>query len=76
MNPSNKTLLTLLLLIVLAVVGYSVLTLPDNRTTGQRVGDAIDALPRGTDKAAQQLEKRTPGQKLGDKIKDATAGNQ
>lgn len=70
MEKQDKALAGIIILLVLAFVAYGVLTLPDKRTTGQRIGDAIDALPQGADKAAQQLEKRTPGEKLGDAIKD------
>jgi hypothetical protein len=72
----NKNLVTIILVIIIAVVGYKLLTMPDQRTTGQRLGDAVDTLNegKGIDKAAEQLEKRTPGEKLGDAIKDNTDG--
>jgi len=60
----------LLILTAIAIIGWSVLTMPDHRSTGTRIGDAIDALPQGPDKAARQLENRTPGQRLGDAVKD------
>jgi hypothetical protein len=69
---SSKFILLSFIVIVLAVVGYSILTLPDNRTPSEKVGDAIHDLDKGPDKAAQQLESRTPGQKIGDAVKDAT----
>lgn len=69
---SNKTLLTILIVVILGVLAWGVLTMPDQRTTGERLGDAVDALPQGVDKAAKQLEDRTPGEKIGDAIKDAT----
>lgn len=69
---SNKTLLTILIVVILGVLAWGVLTMPDQRTTGQKLGDAVDALPQGVDKAAEQLEDRTPGEKIGDAIKDAT----
>lgn len=68
---SNKTMITVILVIVVAVVGFFILTAPDRRTTGERVGDAIDALPQGVDKAARQLEDRTPAEKLGDAASEA-----
>lgn len=71
-NTSKKPILTVIIIAVIAVVGFAILTMPDRRTTGERVGDAIDALPQGVNKAAEQLEKRTPGEKLGDEIKRAT----
>lgn len=67
---SKKTGLAIVILLVLAVLGWVVLTMPDRRSTGQKIGDAVDALPNGVDKAARQLEDRTPGEKLGDAVKD------
>lgn len=57
-------------LAILGAVGWMYMTQPDRRTTGQKIGDAIDALPQGLDRAVEQLEDRTPGQRLGDAIKD------
>ena len=68
----SKTALTAVIVLILAVLTWSVLTMPDNRNTAEKVGDAIHDLPQGVDKAARQLEDRTPGQKLGYKIKDNT----
>ncbi len=45
--------------IVLALVGFYVLNAPDQRSPGEKIGDAID-----------QLGDRTPGEKLGDAVKD------
>jgi len=70
MVASNRNITGLLIVIILAIVTYAVLTMPDQRSTGQRIGDAVDALPQGLDKASRQLEKRTPGEKLGDAVKD------
>jgi len=67
---NNKILPIALVIIVLLVVGYFMLTQPDQRTEMQKMGDAIEALPDGVDKAARQLEERTPGEKLNDVAKD------
>lgn len=75
-NSTNKGLFTIIILVLVAVAAYGILTMPDQRSTGQKVGDAVDALPQGVDKAARQLEDRTPGEKLGDAVKDATDNNQ
>jgi hypothetical protein len=69
-NATNKTLVTVVVVIVVAIIGYALLTMPDNRTTSERVGDAVSELPN-LERAGEQLEKRTPGQKLGDAIEDA-----
>lgn len=59
------------LVAAIAIGGYLVLNTPDQRSTGDKIGDAINELPNGVDKAARQLEDRTPGEKLGDVIEDA-----
>lgn len=70
MNNTQKYLLTALVVIVLAGVAWGALTMPDHRSTGQRIGDAVDALPQGVDKAGRELQDRTPGARLGDAVKD------
>ncbi len=71
MTPTNRNLMLLAAAILVAVVSWSVLTMPDQRSSGEKIGDAIDALPQGVGKAAEQLEDRTPGEKLGDAVEDA-----
>jgi hypothetical protein len=67
-----RYLLIFVVVAAIALIGYSVLTMPDHRTTTDKVSDAVRELPQGPGKAAEQLEDRTPGQKLGDAIKDNT----
>jgi len=69
-SSSNKVI-GLIVVLILAILAYSVLTMPDQRTSTEKLGDAIHDLDKGPDKAARQLEDRTPGQKLGDAVKDA-----
>lgn len=71
MRDQNKTLIGITIIIVIGIFAYGILTMPDQRTAGERVGDALDALPEGVDKATEQLEKRTPGERLGDAVKNA-----
>ena len=71
MNKQAKLLLTIVAVIAIGLIGYTILTAPDQRTAGEKIGDAVDALPQGVDKAARQLEDRTAGEKLGDAVKDA-----
>ncbi len=71
-SQMTRNLFILVVVLALAVVGYAVLTMPDHRSTTEKVGDAIHDLPKGVDKAGRQLEERTPGQKIGDAIKDNT----
>jgi len=70
MAESTKKLVTILIVIAVAIIAWGVLTMPDQRTTGEKVGDAVDALPHGIDKAAEQLEDRTPGERVGDAVKE------
>jgi hypothetical protein len=67
---NNRTICGILIVAIVAALAWFVLTMPDQRTTGQRIGDAVDALP-DVGKASSELQDQTPGQKLGDKVKDA-----
>ncbi len=71
-NQAMRNTIMFAVIVALAFLAYSVLTMPDRRTPTEKVGDAVHDLPQGLDKASRQLEDRTPGQKLGDKIKDNT----
>lgn len=68
MNKNLQTFIAIVIVILLAAVGYKYLTTPEKRTDGQKIGDAIDALPHGLDKAADALHDKTPGEKLGDAV--------
>lgn len=70
-SKSTKNFMILILVLLAGIIIYGFLTMPDRRNTAEKVGDAISEMPNGIDKAARQLEDRTPGEKLGDKIKDA-----
>jgi hypothetical protein len=70
-QPKVNMLLIAILVLALGAVGYVVLNAPDKREPGEKISGAIDALPKGLDKAAEQLKDRTPGQKLEDIAKDA-----
>ncbi len=58
------------IVIVAAVLAYALLTMKDQRSPIEKVGDAIHDLPQGLDKAGQQLESRTPAEVIQDEIKD------
>ncbi len=75
----GRNVLIVAAIAAIMLIGYSVLYAPDHRTDGQKIGDAIKELPNGVDKAARQLEERTPADKLkdaatdmGDDVKKAT----
>lgn len=67
----GKYLLIFSLLVVLSLVAYRVLNAPDQRNATEKVGDAIHELTNGAEKAARQLENRTPAEKLDDAAEDA-----
>ena len=69
-STSNK-MIAFAAIALLAVIVYGFMVMPDQRNGAEKLGDAIHELPKGPDKAARQLENRTPGQKLGDAVKDA-----
>ena len=71
MQNNGKFVFTAILIIIVAVISYSILNAPDRRSGGQKISDAIHELPNGADKASRQLENRTPGDKLRDAAKDA-----
>ncbi len=70
-QSQGKFLMIVGLAAIIAAIGYYVLTAPDRRNAGEKVSDAVNELPKGVDKAARQLESRTPGEKLHDAAKDA-----
>lgn len=75
MNNKNVQVgIFITLLVIAGFVGYTVLTQPDQRSVGEKIGDAVDQLDNGVDNAARELEDRTPAERIGDEIKDATDG--
>lgn len=76
-NNNNKTIIGVLVVALLAVIAFGVLNMPDNRTPGEKIGDAVGKIGdgQGLDDAARELEDRTPAQRIGDEVKDATDGN-
>jgi hypothetical protein len=71
MNSSNaKTLLVVLIVLVVGVLAWNAMRMPDQRTSGERIGDAVDTLPQGVDEAAEELGDRTPAERMGDAVDD------
>jgi hypothetical protein len=60
------------LVVVIVTIGFYLMNAPDRRNSGEKLSDAVNELPNGMDKAAQQLESRTPAQKLEDAAKDTS----
>ncbi|MFZ5930909.1 MAG: hypothetical protein ACOY15_06810 [Pseudomonadota bacterium] len=69
-QPQGKFLAIAAIAVILGLAGIYMLTAPDRRTPGEKIGDAIDELGEGAGKAAEQLEDRTPAEKIGDEIED------
>lgn len=57
----GRNLLVFGLIILLTIIGFYALNRPDQRTAGAKIGDAFD-----------QLGDRTPGEEIGNTIKDAS----
>ncbi len=70
MRTEYKTVFALVVVVLVAIILYGVLTAPDQRTTGERIGDAVEQLPENPEGAVEQLERRTPGERLGDAVED------
>ena len=68
-NPTYELPTFAGVVIILAIVGFGLLNLPDHRGIVQRVVDSFHALPEGFDSASQQLRNRTPAQKLSEAVK-------
>ena len=73
-QPSNRSqaFVALLLLIGIVFAAYYILTMPDRRSTVDKVGDAASELSNGARSAGRELENRTPAEKIGDKLKNVT----
>mgnify|MGYP000222533438 CR=1 FL=1 len=74
-NSNTKFIIGGLIVLLLAAAAYGFMTMPDRRTPGEKVGDAVGQLGNGVDDAARELEDRTPAERLGDGVRDATDGS-
>lgn len=72
MQLNAKSVSVTLVLVLVAVLAYAVMTTPEHRTPGEKIGAAVDQLDNGVDNAARELKDRTPAERLKDDIKDAT----
>lgn len=66
-----RIILALGAVLIVAFLAFAMVNVKDNRSTGERIGDAVDALPHGVGEASQRLGDETPGEKLGDALQDA-----
>lgn len=69
-NRQGSILAITALTIIIVIVGYYVMNIQENKTVDQKIGDAAGELQLGADKAARQLENRTPTEKLEDAATD------
>ena len=68
-NNTAVVVLTILLVAILAV--GAVYLMQDHRTGSERVGDAIETVPQGLDKAANQLGDQPPAKNVERNLGDA-----
>ncbi len=64
-----KFIAAILVIALLGAIAWNMYGMPDNRSTGDRIGDAINALPKGVDAASDELKDKGPADKLGDAVK-------
>ena len=69
---NNRAIYIICGVVLLVIVAVFLLNMPDNRSGGERIGDAVEALPGGVDKAGDQLKDRNPVEKAGDAVSKAT----
>ena len=67
---TTKLILILGIVVIAALAIYMLSGMPDRRSTGDRVGDAINGLSHGVGEAGSRLGDESPAQKLGDKVQD------
>lgn len=75
-DKSSNRVIIVLVVALAAMAGYAFFNMRDTRTGAEHVGDAVSALPNGIDKAARELENRTPAERVGDHVRDAVKGDQ
>jgi short subunit fatty acids transporter len=72
MSYNLKNLIIAIIVIAIALIAYSYMTTPENRSAGQKIDAAVNQLDNGVDNAARELQDRTPAERAKDAIKDAT----
>ena len=65
-------ILVVILILVVVIIGASLfLNRNENKTTGEKVGDAIDAVPVVVESAAAEFSESSPLAKAGDALENA-----
>jgi uncharacterized membrane protein len=69
----NNTATVILFILIIAVLAVgAVWMMQDHRSGGERVGDAVAALPHGVGKAADKLGDQAPAQNVKRNLDNAT----
>jgi type II secretory pathway pseudopilin PulG len=68
---TNGLLVVLAVAIIAIAAVVAVYLMQDNRSSSERVGDAIEAVPQGLDKAANQLGDQPPAKNVERNLGDA-----
>lgn len=64
-GSQNNNLITVLVVAVIAVIAVAaIFMMQDNRSTNERVADAVTALPQGVDSAANELGNQSPAENI------------
>ena len=71
-DSSGNTAVILLAVLIIAVIAVAaVYLMQDHRSTSQRLGDAVQALPQGPGKAINKLGDQPPAVNVTNNVKDA-----
>lgn len=71
-SGNNPAMIIIAVLIIAFLAVAAVYMMQDHRTGSERVGDAVAALPKGVDKAADKLGDQSPAQNVKRNVDDAT----
>jgi hypothetical protein len=70
-NKSTMIIMAVAIIALLAIVFYAIANAPEHRTTGDKIGDAVNNVSDGFKDAGRSFENRTPAEKAGDALQDA-----
>lgn len=71
MSTVARILVVIIILIVVIIGASLFLNRTDGRTTGEKVGDAIDAVPVAVESAAAEISESSPLAKAGEALENA-----
>lgn len=72
-TTGGNTAVTALVLMIVALLAVAIVWLmQDHRSGGERLGDAVEAVPQGLDKAVNKLGDQPPGKNVERNLGDAT----